>query len=342
MVIAASSAFRYRDIASRIIANFSASHADHPRSDDAILTSQAFHHWLTSTFAPTIVRSTWRLYRASLAHYSAAIQPTLPALYRSLPITAAPRTPNSKNRHVRTSSQRQRSLPPEQLAAIVDHLAANSHHTPSAYAAAIGLLSVGPYTGLRPIEWRTARLSNLDDRPTLVVQNAKHTHGRSHGPTRTLYIDRLPDWVRQAIADLIDLASPRDRHDWLRLCRAAQDRVATATRRLYPAATRHPTIYSARHQAVLNMREAGYTLEEIAAALGHINPRTATRNYGRRRNGRGGAAPVKLPIVAPTADDIARVHPAYPTTPATATPPPPQPESIQRLINLVPASIQRG
>jgi hypothetical protein len=336
--LAQSTAKLYAKIANRLVNLFKASHVNHPASTDAILASTTFRTWLTTTFAPTIVRTSWRLYRAALVHYSALTDPKLPDLYSQLNIQASPRRPTARKRKVRTSSQRQRSLDPEQLALLIDALALRrvTATRPEPYAVAIALLALGPHTGLRPVEWRGARLDSKDGRPTLVVQNAKHTHGRSHGPTRTLYIDRLPEWIQRGISDLIDLASPLGINQWIKLYSTAQHRVRLVTRQLFPEAIRWPTIYSGRHQAVLNMRDARYSVEEIAAAMGHINPKTATRNYGRRTKTVNGAGATVSAIIRPTADDIGRVK-TYTDVPQAGS----LSDAAARLLAHIPANIKR-
>ncbi len=296
-VMTPSTAFRYRSIAVSITRRFTIDNPSHSREIGDILQSAPFQNWLSDLLAPTLSRSTWRLYRASLAHESSSINDDLPERYRSLPIQLAQPRPRS-TAIVRTTSQRQRSLPDHQRREIVNQLL---HRQSSSHILAISLLTLGSLTGLRPTEWPTARLETIDDRLALVVLNAKQRR-------RTLFLDNLSEPDQLAISDLIDIAIPHDRTSWRKRCDRAQDEIQRITRKLFPKATRWPTVYSARHQAALNMRDAGYSPTEIAAAMGHIDPKTATRNYGRRRSdGTGGGS--QAPVVKPSAVDVAHVSP---------------------------------
>lgn len=147
-------------------------------------------------------------------------------------------------------------------------------------------------TGLRPCEWPQAR---LDQSPregfswVLVVNNAKATNGRAHGPSRSLYWKDLdPDTVSNINA-------------WIKI--AQQDgyepRLGTIrrllweiTRELWPRRAKWPTLYSTRHAAVAlwkayYLREGQSDAERlealaiIAALAGHGTDDTASQHYAR-------------------------------------------------------------
>lgn len=49
----------------------------------------------------------------------------------------------------------------------------------------------------------------------------------------------------------------------------------------------YPTLYSTRHQAIANCKQAGYDSVQIAALFGHISPYTADKHYARKQKGNG-------------------------------------------------------
>jgi len=178
----------------------------------------------------------------------------------------------------------------------------------------IDLLHAGRLTGLRPIEWRQARLvplPNGDGPVVLEVVNAKGTQGRSHGETRTLtwpvldpetiaVLQRCLDWAAQAAAkDCYDA----DLDGMQRLLR-------DTCRRLWPRRKYHYALYSCRHQFAADAKRV-YSPEEVAALMGHGSDTTATQHYGRPSRGKGGrqqAPNPSFPLPEPNPAEVARVR----------------------------------
>jgi hypothetical protein len=161
-------------------------------------------------------------------------------------------------------------------------------------------------TGLRPCEWPRARFgkSSRDGyRWMLVVENAKATNGRAHGPARTLYWEELEPEVVQDILVWIKIAQDSD---FDRRLNTIGHALWEITRELWPRRKKWPTVYSARHVAIATwkafyLREGQSPLERlealaiIATLSGHGTDDTATRHYARAN-----AASDKK--VVPTAD----------------------------------------
>jgi integrase len=141
-------------------------------------------------------------------------------------------------------------------------------------------MEVNARIGLRPSEFEHARLVGR----TLVVVNGKHSHGRAPGRTRLISLERMPELLVQAIAEL--LARIRslvaEYGSMERLCRILAERLARVCKRL--GLVRF-SLYSCRHVAIATWKRAGFTPIEIAALAGHISTATAWRHYARGKHG---------------------------------------------------------
>jgi hypothetical protein len=161
-------------------------------------------------------------------------------------------------------------------------------------------------TGLRPCEWSRARFgkSTLEGyRWMLVVENAKATNGRAHGPVRTLHWEELAPDVVQDILTWIAIAQ---NGDYDRRLNTIGHQLWEITRALWPRRKEWPTLYSARHVAIAGWKafyvrkgqgpaERLEALAVIAALSGHGSDETASKHYARA-NAASGKGPV------PTAD----------------------------------------
>lgn len=163
-------------------------------------------------------------------------------------------------------------------------------------------------TGLRPCEWPRARFgkSTRDGyRWMLVVENAKATNGRAHGPVRTLHWEELAPEVVQDICVWIKIAQD---DDYDRRLNTIGHSLWEITRELWPRRKKWPTLYSARHIAIaawkaFYLRKGQSPLERlealaiIAALAGHGTDDTATKHYARANAGSDKK-------VVPTADPV--------------------------------------
>jgi len=161
----------------------------------------------------------------------------------------------------------------------LDKLAKSSSEM-AAFAALF--LRVNPEIGLRPKEWAGARIES----DTLIVQNAKNSHGRSTGETRTLIFcdESLQNDVARAFGMRDEFVS--NYGTWEKI----QDKLRIFLRN-FSRIHGLPNInmYATRHQFSANIKSAGFSKREVADAMGHASDETAGAHYGKRRSGRGSA-----------------------------------------------------
>jgi hypothetical protein len=161
-------------------------------------------------------------------------------------------------------------------------------------------------TGLRPCEWPRASFgrSNRDGyRWMLVVENAKATNGRAHGPVRTLHWEDLAPEIVQDILTWIAIAQ---HGDYDRRLNTVGHQLWEITRELWPRRKEWATLYSARHVAIAAWKsfylrdgqspaERLQAMAVIAALSGHGSDETATKHYAR-------ASTASRKGIVPTAD----------------------------------------
>lgn len=183
----------------------------------------------------------------------------------------------------------------------------------SAYDAPLALyLKAGIATGLRPGEWRNARLVISQGRAVLVVRNAKNDDARAHGPYRRLIwpdahcpeVESVRQWL--AAYHAACSGSRLDPNYGADFMRSLADRLARVARALWPRRLRQPTLYSARHSFAAIAKQAGLSPAEIAALMGHALDSTAATHYSRPPKG-GAALPDTKPP-QPDLRDVSRVR----------------------------------
>jgi len=158
-------------------------------------------------------------------------------------------------------------------------------------------------TGLRPCEWRFSEVlfhnENNKQVVLLKVKNAKDTNGRSHGEYRHLILNNYSDqaiqtilqnigFVKGYIHEAIKNSSELDADEqsiWDKYYSSLRKRMYETVIRLWPKRKTHPTLYTARHQFIGNLKAAGYSKIEVAALAGHGSDVTAGRHYCKKRSG---------------------------------------------------------
>lgn len=294
---------RYRRTASQLLARH-----DRERGTPWTHDPAGFVQWL-DTLRGQIKPASWRQYRAALIHVCQPEHPDLAASIHALDSSTCQR------RSTRTSARKLKRLPDKDLLAIYNYLNDNRHP----FDALLGFwLMAAVATGLRPCEWQHAELTERDGIPALVVQNAKHTHDRAHGPTRTQLLPNITPESLRMVERLMDTVSGVDDAAFARYYRGCRDRLYYVNRRLWRRRKRYVTLYSARHQFIADAKSAGMSRTEIAALAGHVSPQTAGRYYAHGRSGRGAVQ------VAADPADMARVRPDthQPFRPANREAPP--------------------
>jgi hypothetical protein len=153
-------------------------------------------------------------------------------------------------------------------------------------------------TGLRPGEWRTAKLVGS----TLVVENAKRTQNRSFGPIRTLHLqDLLPaerTCIDRHIAAVPGAGSPSSFSSFYNSCRDILRRTSDS---LWPKRLLHPSLYTARHMFAAAAKST-WPPDRVAALMGHGSIRSAPEYYSAGRHAHGTIA------VSPDWDNVLAVR----------------------------------
>lgn len=160
------------------------------------------------------------------------------------------------------------------------------------------------WTGLRPTEWFRARFFWANGAGRLMVWNAKRTHGRAHGETRTLLFERMTPEEAAVMRRVVDTARAwAARGEAPVLQKRVADRLYKAARAALGPREAYPSLYTFRHQAIANWKTSRSAVE-VAALCGHAVVETAGKHYaGRSRSWRG----VKPIMPLPSARDVEAV-----------------------------------
>lgn len=207
-----------------------------------------------------------------------------------------------KNLPFRTSRKKSKRLPSKSLKTLISEFK-NDKKPPKWSRETLVMLIAGLITGLRPIEWRTAKIEGVN----LVVQNAKNTNGRANGDFRHINIsDLLPSELKFLMEHIKacklyskNIDAWQLQMGYLRSC------LRILNKKYLPKSKLNISMYSARHQFAANAKSAGLNFEEVAALMGHVSNATAFRSYGKRRFGKGSLN------VSPKASEVATVRKAY-------------------------------
>lgn len=141
-------------------------------------------------------------------------------------------------------------------------------------------------TGLRPDEWKHAKLVKTLEGLWLIVENAKNTNDRGNGAFRSIGLRLLrEDEINVIVKHLIQVEEKRKSEEaWNEFYEGCRNTLYRATRSLWPKTKKWPCLYSARHQFSSNMKSLGLREEEIAGLMGHASSATAVKHYGRGRD----------------------------------------------------------
>lgn len=132
--------------------------------------------------------------------------------------------------------------------------------------------------------------------PVLRITNGKATNGRSFDEFRYIGISELPEKTRLLIKYAVAIANnpvdpqgnPTSYDEFYTLL---SRKYGAFIKSIFPKKKQLITLYTSRHQCIANMKNAGYSLAEIALVVGHGNDVTASEHYGKKRYG----VKVKLP-----------------------------------------------
>lgn len=267
------------------------------------LDYRQFVGWLIGRKAE-LSRDTWRQYKASVVFFLSqeaekgnAIASESMELLKNVDVTGCVK--KSK----KTSGSKQKKVPLKEFKAIMKYLDANPTPWSQDLERWIG---AGLLTGLRPAEWANARFGVADGEECLIVDNAKATNGRAHGPTRSILLGGLTDEERQMIAEHVERAREWEQaQQYDKFYHGIASTMARVVRKIWPKREGYPTLYSMRHQFAANAKASGFTREEIAALMGHAVDTTATEHYGRKTAG------FDLIRVRPDPAEVAKVRSVF-------------------------------
>jgi integrase len=233
--------------------------------------------------APTLMKRSYYLYRA-------AILQCLRDLYIAGSVSDAEAeklvermkpTACAVGSKIGKKSKRRRHFRPETQGALTSILGRRAGETAQNLAE---MLDFGPEIGVRPCEFFGCRLEGR----TLWISSAKYSeqNGRGLAKFRPIELLALDDQEITELANLIARLNRElqkvggNRTQLVRRYSATMRR----TRDLVPSAT-GLTIGSTRHQFRATLAKAGYSREEVAAAMGHAVVKTAETHYGPKKWG---------------------------------------------------------
>lgn len=251
--------------------------------------------------------ASWRQYRSALAYHFQQLGVDRGNIHayddaiQLLQNAGSEKCLRGKDVPRRTSSSKKRSLTQSELEAITCYL--DQHKTRWSLTTALWLQSA-VLTGLRPAEWKSARLELLTTgKYELILLNAKNSNGRGNGDARTLLLGDMRQEDVKTIQTHIDfVCAVVSRNFWERYYRECRKTLYRATRALWPSRDSYPTLYTGRHQFSANAKKTGFSKAEVAALLGHGSTETAGIHYGKKRSGVVGMT------ISPSQGDVARLQ----------------------------------
>ena len=288
-------ASEYLKIGEMLIRNFMAS--------DNKKTMESYANWIANTYINKCAANTWRKYRRAAIYHVYIKKPETAEFLQKILLDKKPEERVRAKRRKSRKSYREQDF--AKLLQYLQQKAAGKRCSYWWHQAAV-TLQANSIVGLRPSEWMTAFSQVINNEIVLRVINAKNTHNRSHGFSRTLHIPISKDNDVHVIETKIIMTGDAILNKRAKSFEAYGATVASYLLRANNAVfgKDKPTIaiYSTRHQCAANFKAAGYTKNEVAAVMGHASNKTAGRHYGRKSRGRRVA---NLPT--PSLDDMNRV-----------------------------------
>lgn len=254
-----------------------------------------------------ISTASWRQYRAALlfvlgeeqfatkdTHIADELEATIVRLREEVQTGCLKRTR-------RTSGQKRKAFPAQDFETILRYLESQIGVQRHANTLRIWLLA-SRLVGVRPSEWRTGGLIEVDGELVFRVRNAKTTHGRGNGTDRMLRLTGASPQDVEHIDDMLYMLVEFEKEPgycFERHLRQLGDYMLTVTRKCLGKRASYPTLYSLRHQFAADAKNS-YTQAEVAALMGHGVDVTATIHYGRRASGQGTVKVAPLPAQVAT------------------------------------------
>lgn len=189
-----------------------------------------------------------------------------------------------------TSSRRKKAISPEHLLEIEGYVKNNQ---PIWGEALVIWLHASIATGLRPNEWLTAELKEIDGRIILRTENFKFNEVRSYDSHREIDITNLPDDLVRKVRQQINVVQGvHSEGIYDRYYKGCSNLLLHINKKLWPRRKANIQLYTGRHQFSANAKASESTSDaERAAMMGHGTTKTSRERYGRKRNGGGGLTP---------------------------------------------------
>jgi hypothetical protein len=184
-----------------------------------------------------------------------------------------------------TSQQKAKVLTAEKINVLIGALLASRSKWASD---TITWFRAGCLTGLRPNEWPESAIVEFEGVTALRVRNGKFSNGRAPAEWRHLLLHKADaahlEVIKAQVARANEIDARGGYAEWYHNCRQVLRLKAT---RLWPAAAKHPSLYSTRHVFAANAKSR-LTQREVAAAMGHGSDVSSTRHYAPRKSAPGG------------------------------------------------------
>ncbi len=241
--------------------------------------------------APFVTASTFRLYRAAVMYaierapgpFDYNIEPLLnpePSENESIRQEELAQKREANLTMLRGAQQKATWLPAAEWVVLLKALrSSDSIWAQLAFDWVIATLG----TGLRPCEWSDANWSGAK----LIVNNAKATNERAHGPTRTLDLSRVEPAQRAVLNRFVPAVQSTGSSGFKGSYDGVRNLVRVVARRTFPGRKRYPTLYTARHTFAARAK-ATFNRETVAALMGHASLESAARHYASSKLARGG------------------------------------------------------
>ncbi len=249
----------------------------------------------------TVKTSTWRYYKAAVSFYLAenGYGELAEQLKKESNKGTLDSIQNRADTVLRTSSLKQKYITEQQEEKILTLLKAQKKDGHFWAGPLQTFIKAGLLVGLRPSEWPNSAMfierpptEGYEGKlPALRVKNGKASNGRSFGEYRTIDLSQLKDVELESIYFAVVLASQRRTpsgvaNSYSDYYKALRDKMYSIDTLLFGRTKKNITLYSCRHQFIADLKHANYTLQQIAALVGHGSDATATIHYGKKRNGR--------------------------------------------------------
>lgn len=251
--------------------------------------------------------ASWRQYRAALLfvlgeeRFAAEGADVVAELNAAIFRLRAEAQTGCLKRTRRTSGMKRRAFPARDFEIIIQYLENQIGVHRHANTLRTWLLA-SRLVGVRPSEWRSGGLVEVDGEPAFRIRNAKITNGRGNGIDRVLLLTGASPEDVEHIDDMLYMLVEFEKEPGYRFDRHLRqlgDYLRVVTRKCLGKRTSYPTLYSLRHQFAAEAKNV-FSQAEVAALMGHGVDVTATIHYGRRVYGHGAVKVAPLPTQVAT------------------------------------------